>query len=54
MDATIFSSLDAAEDPVDIWDAVLNGGKAALKNVTENRATGPRHDIENEDAEQIA
>ena len=52
-DATIFSDLASAEAPEATWEAALDAGVVALKALTPDRMTGPRSDVDDEDADPV-
>lgn len=52
-DATIFNKLAAAKDPLSTWEAALDAGVTALKSLAQDRATGPRNEVEDEDADPV-
>lgn len=52
-DATIFSDLASAEGPEDTWEAALDAGVAALKALAPDLKSGPRGDVEDEDADPV-
>lgn len=51
--AEFFEDLKAADAPEATWEAALDAGVAALKKLAQDKAVGPRTEIENEDADPV-